>query len=149
MNYILLGLSSVIASIVLLLWFNTFPAGAAVFPKLVTYSCFLLPGIASLITGYRNKDHKKFSGTNIRKWIDSYKSNIGTKAFRGVWFLFILTILFVVGMAQIGFFPSAIIYSLVILLGIYRMPIKGTIIYTTCSVAFLYVFFALIFKVKV
>ena len=130
-------------------YFSTFPASAAAFPKLITIACFVLPGIAALIKGLRSGDAKAFNSENLSNMLKKWGAIIKTSTFKGTCVLLCATLLYSVLTAIIGFFPTSVIYFLIVLFGIYRMPIKGTLIYTACSIAFLYVFFAVIFNVKI
>ena len=148
MSYILLGLTSLISSAAFLMLFHTFPKRASVFPILITVACFVLPGAVALLKGIRRGEMRRFAEIK-GGLIDKYVAEMKTKKFAGIVGLFILTVLYVVGTATVGFFPTSVLYFLIVLLGVYRMPIKGTLIYTVCSIAFLYVFFVVIFKVQV
>lgn len=147
MNYLLLGILGTLAGAGMYMWFSTFPESAAVFPKLIAISCFALPGVASVVKGIRDGDAARLSPDGFSKFAAGIKESNKSKGFWGTWALFAATVLYVVGTYLIGFFPSTALYFLAVLLGIYRMPIKGTLIYSISSVAFLYIFFAVIFHI--
>ena len=148
MNYIWLGALALLTSGGIMAWTSSLPASAAVFPRMVAAFCFALPGVISLRTGVINGDIKKINPKQIGEHLNQFLTYAKTETFRGVVSLFFLTFLYVAGTFYIGFYPTSVLYFLAVLLVVYKMKIKGALIYSACCIIFLYVFFALIFKIS-